>query len=134
MEYRARGKKHGVWLRPPVADRRSPRRDGVGLPPAVPPVNPVGPFTVQIVDLRSTDADVLIDWTTVPDATSYHVYPPGFAGPPLPFDDMIPHPTRQHTVTVQRQATDWDLAVRVTPWNGAGAGQRTIEVITIPRL
>lgn len=97
-----------------------------------PPVNPVGPFTVQIVALRTSDADLLIDWNTVPDATAYRVYAPGFDGPPTPFDDMIAHPTSQHTITVQRQVSDWDLAVRVTPHNIAGGGQRTIELVTIP--
>jgi hypothetical protein len=97
------------------------------------PVNGVGPFTVQIVDLRTTDADLLIDWNTVPDATTYHVYAPGFAGGPMPFNDRIPHPTSQHSVTVPRQASDWDLPVRVTPENSAGSGPRTIQVITIPK-
>jgi hypothetical protein len=93
----------------------------------------VGSFTVQVVDLRSTDADLLIDWNTVPDATTYRVYAQGFGGPPLTFDTRIPHPTSQHSVTVPRQASDWDLGVRVTPENSAGSGPRTIEVITIPR-
>ncbi|MFQ5691168.1 MAG: hypothetical protein ACE5HQ_12960, partial [Gemmatimonadota bacterium] len=101
-------------------------------PPTAPPANPVGPFTLQIVALRAADADVRVDWNPVPDATTYHVYAPGFNGPPMPFDVTVVHPASETTVTVARQAVDWDLKVRVTPRNAAGAGQRTIEVITIP--